>query len=83
MQGIRNVKATCYKATKQPKMQDASERQGTAVQNSKGIMGKIFARRNTMKDKTTTDIILDVLIGALVPLAVAGIWFLTNIKWWA
>ena len=35
-----------------------------------------------MKDKTTTDIILDVLIGALVPLAVAGIWFLTNIKWW-
>ena len=45
-------------------------------------MGKIFARRSEMKDKTTTDIILDVLIGALVPLAVAGIWFLTNIKWW-
>lgn len=35
-----------------------------------------------MKDKTTFDMILDVLIVALVPLALAGIWFLTNVRWW-
>lgn len=36
-----------------------------------------------MKEKTTFDMVLDVLIVALVPLALAGIWFLTNVRWWA
>lgn len=35
-----------------------------------------------MKEKTTFDMVLDVLIVALVPLALAGIWFLTNVRWW-
>ena len=34
------------------------------------------------EQQTTTDMVLNVLIAFLVPMAIAGIWFLTNIKWW-
>ena len=35
-----------------------------------------------MKEKSTFDILLDVLIGMLLPLAIAGIWFMTHVEWW-
>lgn len=34
------------------------------------------------REKSTFEILLDVLIGAMLPLAVAGIWFLTKVEWW-
>lgn len=83
MQRVRNESAACDKTVEQSKMQDTPKGEGRTVQNCKVKLGKIFVRRNNkVKDKTTFDIVLDVLIGALVPLAIAGIWFLTNVKWW-
>ena len=35
------------------------------------------------REKNTFDIVLDVLIAFLVPMAVIGIWFLKNVVWWA
>jgi len=34
------------------------------------------------EEKTTFEVVLDVLIAFLVPMAVIGIWFLTHVKWW-
>ena len=34
------------------------------------------------REKTTFDIVLDVAIAFLIPMAIAGIWFLTNVRWW-
>ena len=36
-----------------------------------------------MEEKSTFDMVLDVIIVALVPMAIIGIWFLTNVRWWA
>ena len=35
-----------------------------------------------MKEKSMFDIFLDVLLAVLTPLAIYGIWFLVNVKWW-
>ena len=36
----------------------------------------------TKKEKTTFEMTLDVLLAVLIPLAIGGIWFLANVKWW-
>lgn len=34
------------------------------------------------KEKSTFEIFLDVALVGLTLMAIVGIWFLTNIKWW-
>lgn len=34
------------------------------------------------KEQKTADMVLNVLIAFLVPLAIAGVWFMTHVKWW-
>lgn len=34
------------------------------------------------KEKTTFDIVTDVALAFLVPMALAGVWFLINVRWW-
>lgn len=65
-------------------MQDIAERERTTLQDRKSKLGKIFVRRKQQmkREKSTFEILLDVLIGATLPLAVAGIWFLTKVEWW-
>lgn len=36
-----------------------------------------------MREKTDFEILLDVLLIVLTPIAAAGIWFLANVRWWA
>ena len=45
-------------------------------------MGKVF-RFEMKREKNTTDMVLDVLIAFLVPMALAGVWFMTHVTWWA
>lgn len=39
---------------------------------------------NKMKrEKTTFEMVLDVMLAVLIPMTIAGIWFLTQVRWWA
>ena len=40
-------------------------------------------KRRKLEDQTTGDIVLNVLIAALIPMAALGVWFLSNVRWWA
>lgn len=35
-----------------------------------------------IEEKTTVEMVLDALLVALIPMALASIWFLTQVKWW-
>lgn len=39
-------------------------------------------RRKDVEMKKDMDVVLNVLLAFLIPMAIAGIWFLTNVRWW-
>ena len=39
-------------------------------------------KRKKLEDQTMGDIIVNVLLAALIPMAGLGVWFLCCVRWW-
>ena len=81
MQRVRNRQEKGDEVFDKRRDKSLAESQRGEILGHKKRMGKVF-RIAMKKREQTTDMILNVLIAFLIPMAIAGIWFMTHIKWW-